>query len=113
MDCKVQREHCRDQTKARLRKKVEITKVDKPQLDNEIGGQVDPPEKLGDLVTSESIFAIQKSSTNTARHGDTIALVVHDRGTGWVAAYPAKKKAAEQIKGAVNDFLGSEKVKRW
>ena len=112
MDCKVQRKHCRDQAKARQRKTVDITKVDKPHDADEIE-KVDTPKKFGDLITSDSIFAIKRSSTSSARHGDTTALVVRDRGTGWIASYPAKRKSGEDIKGAVNDFKGSEKISRW
>jgi hypothetical protein len=111
MNCKVQRKHCRDQTKARTRKGTETIKIDNPYVDVEIEND-DTPKKFGDLVTSDSIFTIKRSSTSTARHGDTTALVVRDRGTGWIASYPSKRKSAEDIKGAVNDFIGSDIVTR-
>ena len=59
------------------------------------------------------MFAIKRNSTSIARHGDTTALVARDKGTGWIAAYPSKRKSADDIKMAVNDFKGSETTKRW
>ena len=107
MNCKVQRKHCRDQTKARQLQKVDTLKTEKTNLPQEIDNEVDTPKKFGDLISSDSIFAIKRSSVNPARHGNTTALVVRDRGTGWLAACPSKRKSAEDTKGAVNDFFGS------
>ena len=112
MNCKVQRKHCRDHNKSRQRKMVDVTKVDKPYADDEIEKH-DAPKVFGDLATSDSIFAIKRSSTSTARHGDTTSLVVRDKATGWIASYPSKKKSAEEIKEAVNDFKGADTIKRW
>ena len=113
MNCKVQRKHCRDLTRARRKKKADVTTINNPTtVDDEIE-DLDAPQKFGDLVTSDSIFTIKRSSTSSARHGDTTALVVRDRGTGWVAAYPAKRKSVEELKLAVNDFKGPETIKRW
>jgi transposase InsO family protein len=112
MNCKVQRKHCRDHNKARQRRKSEIIKIDTPHVDDEIE-EVDAPKKFGDLVTSDSIFAITRNSTSSARYGDTTALVVRDTSTGWVAVYPSKRKSAAEIMVAVNDFKGSETIKRW
>ena len=64
-------------------------------------------------MTSDSISAIKRSSTSAARHGDTAALVVRDKATGCIAAYPSKRKSATDIKAAVIDFKGSETIKRW
>ena len=55
MNCKVQRKHCRDQSKARRRKMVDVLTVDKPHVDEEIEKD-DAPNKFGGLVTSDSIF---------------------------------------------------------
>ena len=111
MNCKVQRKDCRDRNNDRQRKLVDVVKTDKDDGDVELPPQ-DVPKVFGDLVTSDSIFDINRNSNSTARHGD-IAFVVRDRGTGWLAAYPSKKKSAEDIKGAVNDSLGPEKAERW
>ena len=114
MNCKVQRKHCRDLEKARRRKLKETYKTEIPKDDEEIDKLLtEKPKKFGDLVSSDSIFVIKRSSTSSARHGDTTALVVRDKATGWLAAYPAKRKAAEDIKVAVNDFKGSETIQRW
>jgi len=82
MNCKVQRKHCRDKNKERQKKKMDVVKINNPTtVDDEIEMD-DAPKKFGDLVTSDSIFTIKRSSTSTARHGDTTSLVVRDRGTG-------------------------------
>ena len=75
--------------------------------------KLDDVKNFGDLVTSDSVFAIKRNSTSAARHGDTTALVIRDKGTGWIGAYPSKRKSAEDIQTAVNSFKGSETVKRW
>ena len=98
MNCHVQRKHCRDLTRARRKKKADVTKIKNPTtVDDEIGG-LDAPHKFGDLLTSDSTFTIKRGSTSSARHGDTTALVVRDRGRGWVAAYPANRKSVEESK---------------
>ena len=60
MNCKVQRKHCRDQAKARQRKTVDITKVDKPHDADEIE-KVDTPKKFGDLITSDPNVTINEA----------------------------------------------------
>ena len=91
-NCKVQRKHCRDLEKARRRKNRETYTIEIPKGDEEIEksqNTTDQPKKFGDLVSSDSIFVIKRSSTSTARHGDTTALVVRDKATSWMAAYPS------------------------
>ena len=113
MNCKVQKKHCRDLEKGRKKKLVNVEKSDKdvePEIDTT---KVDTPKHFGDLVTSDSIFVIKRNSQSIARHGDTTALVVRDKATGWVGAYPSKRKSAEEVQEAVNTFKGSETIKRW
>ena len=109
MHCKVQRKHCRDLEKARRRKAKGICKTEIPKDDDEIAKQnsTDQPNKFGDLVSSDSIIVTKRSSTSTARHGDTTSSVARDK------ADPAKRKAAEDIKVAVQDFKGSETIQEW
>ena len=83
-----------------------------PHVDDEID-EGNAPKNFGDLVTSDSIFAIKRNASSTVRGSDTTALVVRDRATGWIATYLAKKKSAEEIKSAVNDLKGSETIRRW
>ena len=71
------------------------------------------PDKFGDLVASDSIFGLRNGSTNTARNGDTTALVIRDRASGWVNGYPAKGKTHNDVRAAVQDFTGSDKIQRW
>ena len=91
---------------------VDVVKTAKDDGDVELPPH-DVPKVFGDLVTSDSIFAIKRSSTSTARFNDTTALVVRDKATGWVGAYPSKRKSAGDILEAVNTFKGSEMIKRW
>jgi hypothetical protein len=91
---------------------VDTLKTDKNFADEEIDNKSDAPKTFGELVTSDSMFAIKRNSTSTARHGDTTSLVVRDKGTGWIASYPSKRKSADDIQVAVNDFKGSETIKR-
>ena len=112
MNCKVQRKHCRDLAKGRKRKMVDIQETAK--LDHELEDyNKDVPKAFGDLMTSDPIFAIKRSSTSPAKVHDTIALVVRDKATGWIGAYPAKRKSTEDVTEAVHSFIGSDKVKRW
>jgi len=113
MNCKVQRKHCRDHNKARQRKLVDVSKTDKSDVLLPHEKVSDDPKKFGDLVTSDSVFAIKRNSTNPARVNETTTLVVRDKATGWLAAYPAKRKSAEEILEAVNNFKGSETIARW
>ena len=99
MKCKVQRKHCRDRTKGRQKK-----------IHNELRGETvveheihDAPKVFGDLVTSDSIFAIRRSSTSPARIADTTAPVVCDKATGWVAAYLSTRNSAADILEAVGN----------
>ena len=111
MNCKVQRKHCRDHAKGHKKKMVIVEEIEK--YAHEVNDKIDTPKVFGDLITYDSIFAIKRSSTNAARVNDTTALVVKDKATDWIAAYPAKRKSAEEITAAVNDFKGAETVKRW
>ena len=116
MNCKVQRKHCRDLEKGRKRKMVTTEKTEKlqePLLPQEIDEKLDIPKAFGDLITSDSVFAIKRNSTSPAKLNDTTALVVRDKATGWIGAYPAKRKSAEAITEAVNNFKGAETRKRW
>ena len=110
MDCKEQRKDCRDRNAGRQRKLVDVVKTDKVDSQHEI---TDAPKAFGDLVTSDFIFAIKRSSTPPARFNDTTSLVVRGKATGWVAAYPSKRESDEHIMEAVNNYKGSDLVKRW
>jgi hypothetical protein len=109
--CKVQRKHCRDKEKAKKKKTEQIVKLSLTPASGDATASA--PKAFGDLVTSDSIFVLRKNSNSPAKHGDTTALVVRDRGTGWTQAYPAKTKSSDEIKAAVQDFKGSAKVELW
>lgn len=109
----MQRTHCRDLTRARRKKKADVTIINNPTTVDDKIEELDAPHKCGDLVAPDSINTIKRSSTSSARHGDTTALIARDRGTGWIAAYPAKRTSVEELKLAVHAFKGSEAIKRW
>jgi len=91
---------------------VDVLKTDKPFPSDE-HFKLDTPKDFGDLVTSDSVFAIKRNSTSPAKHGDTTSLVTRDKATGWVAAYPSKRKSSEDVMEAVNNFKGPQPIKRW
>ena len=111
MNCTVQRKHCRDHVKGRQKKLVDVTKTDKSE-----GYEFekhDAPKAFGDLVTSNSIFATKTNSTNPVKSNHTTALFVKYKATDWIAAYPTRRKTAEDSTEAVNDFKGADKIQRW
>ena len=59
MNCKVQRKHCRDHAKGQKKKMVIVEKTEK--YDYEVDEKIDTPKVFGDLITSDSIFAIKRS----------------------------------------------------
>ena len=71
---------------------------------------MDGPQTRCDLVTSDSVFAIKRNSTNPARVNETTTLVIRDKATSWIAEYPAKRKSTEDIMEAVVHFKGSETI---
>ena len=65
MDCEVQRKHCRDNNKKRQKTNTEITTT--TTVDIEVGDfeeMGDPKQNFGDLVASDSGFAIKRNSTS-------------------------------------------------
>ena len=42
-----------------------------------------------------------------------VAVVLHDRGTGWVMCYPKGSKTKEDTIDALNDFAGADKVAKF
>ena len=114
-NCKVQRKHCRDRGEARKRRSTTTIKLDTtPTIKDDVkDNKSTTPEKFGDLITSDSIFVTERGAASAERPGDTTALVIRDRGSGWVMGYPSKGKTSEGIKGAVIDINGAEAAKLW
>lgn len=110
-DCKVQRKHCRDKGKATKKKQETIIKLHNSEKPIPVSKAA--PKTFGELVTSDSVVVLRKNLKSAAMHGDTTALVVRDRGTGWTRAYPAKSKPAEGAQVVVQDFKGPAKVDPW
>ena len=53
-------------------------------------------------------------SGKSSRNGDQVCLMVMDRFTGWIGAYPARSKSAEEVADSFQSFFGSQRnqVKR-
>ena len=49
-----------------------------------------------------------------SRSGDTVCLMILDRYTGWMGAYPSKTESAEEVANAFTSFIGTSnpRVKR-
>ena len=47
-----------------------------------------------------------------SRHGDKVALVILDRFSGYISAFPAQTKSAEEVTHAIQSFVASDSVKR-
>ena len=69
--------------------------------------EANAPTKFGDSVTSDSIIVV-KNTTNPKV--DRTSLSVKDRGTGWIAGYPAWRHTTQDVLEAVNDFKASSNV---
>ncbi len=108
-NCKMQRKHCRDKNNKKQKGKKVIV-LNMPDVDKE--NAPEGPKRFGDLVTSDSIFVLKKK-TKKQHDGDTTALIIKDRGSGWLMGYPAASKAAEEMRVDVQDFVGGDQVKLW
>ena len=70
------------------------------------------PEGFGGLVTADHIILASKS--DFSRHSDTVSLVMQDRKTMWLMAYPAAAKSTECCIEALNQFTKpTDKVMRF
>ena len=64
---------------------------------------------FGDCVTADHIIVGEKQESK--RH-DTVAVIVQDRATYWLAGYPKASKTTEDTVAALQHFVGpNDKVK--
>ena len=59
-------------------------------------------------MADHKVLANETHSHQESNEGDRVALVVKDRATEWLQAYPAKSKSAEEVERAMTQFCGSE-----
>ena len=48
------------------------------------------------------------SEDEKSRHGDTVALVIQDRGTRWLMSYGSQSKSSECTKDCFQKYFGSK-----
>ncbi|MCP4242093.1 MAG: hypothetical protein GY772_16170, partial [bacterium] len=63
------------------------------------------PKAFGDVVTADHI--VSHSPVSMGIQGERDALVVKDRGTGWLSCYPVKDKSGDLARQALQHFRGS------
>ena len=63
-----------------------------------------PLDKFGGQVTADSLFAADEESVGI--DDDSCALVMLDRGTDYIDAFPMPDKTAESCGAAFLDFAG-------
>ena len=76
--------------------------------------------KFGDLLTGDPVIARkgligEQLADEVDKFGQDhlhakVAVVLYDRGTGWVQCYPKGSKTKEDTIDALSDFVGADKV---
>ncbi len=61
-------------------------------------------KKLGLIITADQI--VNKHHVDMPQHDKTVALVMHDRGTQWIGAFPRKSRALDQTISSCQQFVG-------
>ena len=99
--CKAQRTHRRDKVKERERRRKTTIDLTTPTPKKDQVHEANAPTKFGDSVTSESILVVRNTTNPNI---DRTSLSVKDRGTGWIAGYPAWRRTTHNVFESVNDF---------
>jgi len=68
------------------------------------------PTRFGQLITADHMVM---GPTDAGLRGERTALVVLDRGTGWLSCYPLPDKTSEAALAALQDFVGNTAVERF
>eukprot|EP00959_Pyramimonas_sp_CCMP1952_P140158 2933114-Pyramimonas_sp.AAC.1 len=63
------------------------------------------PKKLGEALTADHIVLAKDDAAD--KHGDKCALVVLDRYTGIIAAYPSVNQDAATTKASFQQFIAA------
>ena len=62
-----------------------------------------PIEAFGELTADHAIMG----QGEAIRAGDIVCLMVLDRYTGWLGAYPAKTTSSDEVVAAFSSFIGT------
>ena len=60
------------------------------------------PERFGDALTADHAIL---GADETSREGHTVTLIILDRKTSWLQAFPAPRKRTEEVNMAFRGFL--------
>ena len=66
------------------------------------------PTKLGAYVTADHLIKNDDGEGGDEVPHDTIAVVLLDRGTGWLDVYPKASKSTEHTIEAFQHFVGAK-----
>ena len=75
--------------------------------DEEATGRPAYSKFLDSVVADHKVLANEAHSHQESNQGDRVVLVVKDRATEWLQAYPAKTKSTEEVERAMTQFCGS------
>ena len=71
-----------------------------------LGPQI--PERFGAQITAARLIKHGDGEEGNGIPIDTVAVVLLDRGTGWIDVYPKGPKSTEQTVGAFQHFAGAK-----
>ena len=87
---------CEVCSRAKIQRTQKRKKVPKLVPDEGASG---PPTKFGEQVTADHFIKNGQESTDEVESlfpSSSVAVVMHDRGTKWLACYPKSTKSADQ-----------------
>jgi hypothetical protein len=80
--------------------RAKITTKPARRLHREAGAR---PKEFGELITADHMVL---RAPDAGALGELAALVIFDRGTGWIGCYPVPDKTADSAFGALSHFAG-------
>ena len=96
--------HCEVCSKAKMQRKPKKSKSSKPSAAE---GAKPPPTKLGEQVTGDHFIKGGREDEEDHNFScDTVAVVLYDRGTRFLAVYPKSAKDTANTVAAVQQFAG-------
>ena len=70
----------------------------------------DPPTEYGQSVTMDHVVANSERSLGIT--GDSCALIIGDKATGWVDGFPLPDKSSNSAQAALREFAGTIPIVR-
>ena len=91
---------------------AKLQKARAPNRRKQRGGQEAGPEvkKFGDFITADHI--ITRGELSLGGDEQKTALIILDKFTKWLAAFPLKDKSTDEAVRAFQHFAGTQKVKK-